>query len=145
MHLGNLSPTPTKKSRRVGRGNGSGVGTTCGRGNKGQKSRSGGGVPHWFEGGQMPLYRRLPQRGFNNARFKKQYQIVNLQALNKFSEGTEIDSTLLVENNLIEKANKPLKILAFGEIEKALKIKANKFSKAAIDKIKAKGGEAIIV
>ncbi len=142
MHLGNLKPTPRIQSKRIGRGNGSGNGKTCGRGHKGQQCRSGGGVAPWFEGGQMPLYRRLPIRGFNNARFKKSYQIVNLASLTKFESG-EISAKELYAAGLIGKEDLPVKILGDGELKVALKITADKFTKKAVEKITAQGGEAI--
>ncbi len=142
MHLGNLKPTPRTQRKRIGRGNGSGNGKTCGRGHKGQQCRSGGGVAPWFEGGQMPLYRRLPIRGFNNARFKKSYQVINLASLTKFESG-EISAKELYAAGLIGKEDLPIKILGDGELKVALKITADKFTKKAVEKIIAQGGEAI--
>ncbi len=142
MDLATLKPTTRKKLKRVGRGNGSGKGKTCGRGHKGQQARSGGGVPAYFEGGQMPLYRRLPIRGFNNARFKKSYQLVSIADLARFEAG-EVSATEFFAAGLISSENKPVKILGDGEIKVALKVKADKFSKSAIEKIKTQGGEII--
>ena len=147
MKLHTLSPAPgsRKTSKRKGRGPGSGLGKTAGRGNDGQKSRSGGGVRLGFEGGQMPLARRLPKRGFTNVSFKKTYSIVNLADLNEFDEGTTITSELLLERKIIRKMRDGVKILANGEIEKALTIKVQKISKAAEEKIVAGGGKVEVI
>lgn len=127
-----------KRRKLLGRGPGSGRGKTSGRGEKGQLSRSGGGKKPGFEGGQMPLYRRLPKRGFTNI-FQKNFSIVNVDQLNIFEDNTKIDSALLKEAGLT-KARLPVKILGRGELKRKLKVKAKKFSKTAEEKIKAKGG-----
>jgi large subunit ribosomal protein L15 len=139
-----LKPAPgsKQKSKRVGRGDGSGHGTYSGRGCKGQKSRSGGNVHPRFEGGQLPIIKRLPrQRGFTNI-FRTEYSTVNLTRLNEFDDKTEITAAQLVTAGIIKSTKLPLKILGHGEITKKLTIKANKFSQAAIKKIEAAGGKA---
>ncbi len=136
----------THKSKRLGQGIGSGTGKTSGKGHKGDKSRTGGGVRPGFEGGQMPLTRRTPKRGFNNARFAKVFQPVNLGILaKKFDAGAEIDAEALFNARVIRKKNIPVKILADGEFNKALKIKAAAFSAEAIKKIEAAGGTHEVV
>ena len=131
----------THKAKRLGQGIGSGTGKTSGKGHKGDKSRTGGGVRPGFEGGQMPLTRRTPKRGFNNYRFAKVFQPVNLDVLEKkFEAGAEIDTEALFNARIIRKKNVPVKILAKGEISKAFKIKAGAFSAEAIKKIEAAGG-----
>jgi large subunit ribosomal protein L15 len=147
MKLHTLSPAPgTKKApKRKGRGTGSGLGKTAGRGQDGQKSRSGGGVRPGFEGGQMPLARRLPKRGFSNARFKKTFAIVNVGELNAFDANTVITPELLMEYGFIRKLNDGLKILGNGEVEKAFTIKAHKISKSAEEKILAAGGKVEVI
>jgi len=137
-----LSPAPgSKKDRkRVGRGNGSGHGTYSCRGSKGQKSRSGGKMRPGFEGGQLPLIKRLPRkRGFTNI-FKQQFSIVNIQDLSLFEPETEIDITKLIEAGLIKSKSRPVKILARGDLDRPLTVSANQFSKAARSKIEAAGG-----
>jgi len=139
-----LKPAPgsKQKSKRVVRGDGSGHGTYSGRGCKGQKSRSGGNVHPRFEGGQLPIIKRLPrQRGFTNI-FRTEYSTVNLTRLNEFTAKTEITAEVLVAAGIIKSTKLPLKILGHGEISKKLTIKANKFSQAAIKKIEAAGGKA---
>jgi len=132
------------KKKRVGRGIGSGWGKTCGKGQKGQKSRSGSGIHPWSEGGQMPLQRRLPKRGFTSI-FKKEYEIVNLDHLEKrFEGGTEITIKLLKERNLVKKIKDGVKILGRGELTKNFHVHAHAFSKSAEEKIKAAGGEITI-
>ena len=132
----------THKNKRLGQGPGSGKGKTAGKGHKGDKSRTGGGVRPGFEGGQMPLTRRTPKRGFNNARFAKVFQPVNLDVLDKkFSAGAEVDSEAMFSARVIRKKNIPVKILARGELSKSLKIKAAAFSAEAIKKIEAAGGQ----
>lgn len=133
-----------KKRKRLGRGAGSGHGGTCCRGSNGSKSRSGNETGILFEGGQMPLYRRIPKRGFNNI-FKKQYNVINLESLDIFSENEEIDINKLKEKGIIKKFKDGLKILGGGELKKALKIKADRFSESAIKKIKEAGGEPNLV
>ncbi len=136
----------THKAKRLGQGIGSGTGKTSGKGHKGDKSRTGGGVRPGFEGGQMPLTRRTPKRGFNNARFAKVFQIVNLDALDKkFEAGAEVDQQAMFEARVIRKKNIPVKVLSDGELKKALKIKAGAFSKEAAKKIEAAGGTHEVV
>lgn len=131
----------THKAKRLGQGIGSGTGKTSGKGHKGDKSRTGGGVKPGFEGGQMPLTRRTPKRGFNNYRFAKVFQPVNLNVLEKkFEAGAEIDTEALFNARIIRKKNIPVKILATGDLSKAFKIKAGAFSAEAIKKIEAAGG-----
>ncbi len=130
-----------KKKKRVGRGPGSGLGKTSGRGMKGYGSRSGSGGKLGFEGGQMPLYRRLPKRGFTNAPFKVVYSTVNVSGLNSFEEGSVVDLDGIKKKGLVRKNARMLKVLGGGEIDKKLKVKAHKFSAAARKKIEAAGGE----
>ncbi len=141
--LNDLHPSKgsTHKAKRLGQGIGSGTGKTAGKGHKGDKARTGGGVKPGFEGGQMPLTRRTPKRGFNNYRFAKVFQPVNLDVLEKkFNAGAEIDAEVLFNARVIRKKNIPVKILARGELSKALKIKAAAFSAEAAKKIEAVGG-----
>ncbi|MBC3888736.1 50S ribosomal protein L15 [Acetobacterium paludosum] len=147
MKLHTLSPAPGSKkaNKRKGRGTGSGLGKTAGRGSDGQKSRSGGGVRVGFEGGQMPLARRLPKRGFSNARFKKIFAIVNVGDLNAFDENTVITPELLMEYGFVRKLRDGVKILGNGEVEKAFTIKAHKISKSAEEKILAGGGKVEVI
>ena len=146
MRLYQLSPAEgsTKTSKRKGRGPGSGLGKTAGRGQKGQKSRSGGGVRPGFEGGQMPLTRRLPKRGFTNI-FAKVYNEVNLVQLDVFEQDTVVTPELLKEKGIISKEKDGVKILGNGELSKKLVIKAHKFSKAAQEKIESAGGKAEVI
>ena len=146
MKLHELSPAvgSTKEAYRKGRGPGSGNGKTAGRGHKGQNARSGGGVRPGFEGGQLPLYRRLPKRGFKN-KFAKEYTIVNIETLDQFDNGTVIDSELLLKEGVISKLNDGLKILGNGELTKNLTVKANIFSATAKEKIEAAGGKAEVI
>ena len=141
-----------RKKKMLGRGQGSGRGTTSGKGNKGQQARSGGKVYAGFEGGQMPLYRRLAQRGFSNYPFKKTFQIVNLSEINKsFNDGETVDEAALYDKKLIKgsrkngvfKAANPVKILANGDLEKKLKVDISAISSSAIEKIKKAGGELV--
>ncbi|MDY0093337.1 MAG: 50S ribosomal protein L15 [Candidatus Vecturithrix sp.] len=133
------------KRKRVGRGPGSGLGKTSGKGHKGQKARSGSGIHLWFEGGQMPLQRRLPKRGFTNI-FKTDYEIINLKTLEqRFESGTEITLDLLRETRLARKATSLVKILGEGDLTKSFHIHAHAFSKSAMEKIKAVGGECTVV
>jgi large subunit ribosomal protein L15 len=130
---------------RKGRGTATGRGKTAGRGMNGQNSRSGGGVRLGFEGGQMPLYRRIPKRGFTNI-FRKEYAILNVDDLNRFEEGAEVTPQLLVEQGLVKKsAAGSIKILGDGKLERNLSVKAHKFSKIAIEKIEAAGGKAEVI
>jgi large subunit ribosomal protein L15 len=131
-----------RKPRRVGRGQGSGLGTTAGRGNKGQQSRSGGKTYPGFEGGQMPLYRRLPSRGFSNERFRKEWQVVNLSDVEaKFSAGEVVDGSSLMARRLVKKAEGLVKILGEGELSKALTFQVDKVSASARAKIEKAGGK----
>lgn len=131
-------PEYIKKRKRVGHGRSSGSGKTCGRGQDGQKSRSGSSKRPWFEGGQMPLQRRVPKRGFNNI-FKKEYQLVNVVQLEKLND-SEITPDVLEKNGLIKKSTKLVKILGNGDLTKSVKVSADAFSQSAIDKIKNAGG-----
>ena len=146
MNLSELKPTPGSrpKSTRVGRGIGSGLGKTSGRGHKGQKARSGGGVRPGFEGGQMPLHRRIPKRGFTNI-FKKEIVEVNLQDLNCFEEGTVITPELLWQAGVIRSIKDGVKILANGEVEKAYTVQVHGVSKTAAEKIIAAGGKVEVI
>ena len=128
-----------RSTKRLGRGNGSGLGKTSGKGHKGQNARSGGGVRLGFEGGQTPLARRLPKRGFTNFT-RKEYAIVNVEQLNKFENGAVVTPELLVEMGMVKKVLNGIKVLGEGELEKALTVKANKFSKSAEEAIKNAGG-----
>ena len=136
----------TKAKKRVGRGPGSGLGKTSGRGQKGQKARSGGSINPVFEGGQLPLFRRLPKRGFSNKRFKKEYAIVNIESLNVFEDKTVVTPALLKEKGLITKEyNSGVKVLGDGELKKKLTIQANKFTKSALAKIEESGSKAEVI
>ena len=144
MKLGELKPSVEKKNRkRLGRGIGSGNGKTAGRGHKGQKARSGGGVRRGFEGGQTPLYRRLPKRGFTN-RNSKNYTEVTLTMLNK-SKATDVTAESLVEEGIIGKINDGIVVLATGNLEKKVNVKATKFTATAKEKIEALGGKAEVI
>lgn len=134
----------TKKRKRKGRGPGSGNGKTCGKGQKGQKSRSGGGTPPGFEGGQMPLHRRLPKGGFTNI-FRVEYSIVNLSQLNQFEDGTVIDAETLSAKGIIGGTKKPLKVLGHGDISSKLTLKVNKISASAKAKVEAAGGTIEVI
>lgn len=146
MKLHELAPAAgsTSTAKRKGRGPGSGNGKTAGKGHKGQNSRSGGGVRPGFEGGQNPLYRRLPKRGFNNP-FRKEYAIVNIQDLNNFAAGTEITPEVLLEKGIVKNALAGIKILGNGELNVGLSVKANKFSQSAVEKIQAAGGKTEVI
>ncbi len=146
MNLSELKPAEgsTGKKFRKGRGHGSGNGKTAGRGQDGQKSRSGGGVRPGFEGGQMPLYRRLPKRGFTN-RNSKDIVGINVDALNRFEAGTVVDVETMVANGLVSNPKDGVKILGNGDITIKLTVKANAFSKSAIEKIEAAGGKAEVI
>ena len=139
----NIGATHAKK--RVGRGSGSGLGKTSGRGQKGQKARSGGGVNPVFEGGQLPLYRRIPKRGFTNAKFKTVYAVINLADLNVFEDGTVVTPALLKETGLVKNQLDGIKVLGNGNLEKKLTIQANKFSASALEKIKEAGSKAEVI
>ena len=147
MKLHELQPAAgSKKTRtRVGRGLGSGLGKTSGRGQKGQNSRSGGGVRSGFEGGQMPLYRRLPKRGFNNV-FAKQYAEVNVEQLNRFEDGATVDPVALIEAGILKNVRDGIRILGNGSLEtKNLTVIANGFTKSAEEKISAAGGKVEVI
>ena len=134
----------TFTAKRKGRGRATGNGCTAGRGMNGQNSRSGGGVRLGFEGGQMPLYRRLPKRGFNN-KWAKEYAEVNVKDLNRFEDGSVVDLKALLESGLVKKALDGVKVLGNGELEKNLTVKAEKFSKSAVEKIEKAGGKAEVI
>lgn len=146
MKLYELTPSEgsTKVSKRKGRGHGTGNGKTAGRGHKGQKARSGGGVRVGFEGGQMPLYRRLPKRGFTNI-FAKEYTEVNIAQLNKLEAGTVVTAESLKEAGIISKICDGIKVLGTGELDKSLTVQAKKFTKSAVAKIEAAGGKAEVI
>ena len=139
----NEGATQTKK--RVGRGPGSGLGKTAGRGENGQNSRSGGGVRVGFEGGQTPLFRRLPKRGFSNARFKKVYAVINLSDLNKFEDGAQVTPEILKNMGLVKKELDGIKVLGNGKLDKKLTVKAHKFSETAKKAIEKTGGKAEVI
>lgn len=146
MKLHELSPAPgsVRDVKRIGRGHGSGNGKTAGKGHKGQKARAGRGMRPGFEGGQMPLQRRIPKRGFNNI-FAKPYVTVNVAALNKFEEGATVDAAALQEVGVIKNAPNGIKILGNGKIEKKLTVQAAAFSESAKAKIEAAGGKAEVI
>ena len=146
MKIHELTPAldSNKAVKRIGRGHGSGNGKTAGKGHKGQNARSGGGVRIGFEGGQMPLARRIPKRGFNNI-FASKYATVNVSDLNKFKDGTEVDTELLIASGLIKKAYDGVKILGNGELTSQLTVKAAKFSASAKEKIEKAGGKAEVM
>jgi large subunit ribosomal protein L15 len=145
MKLEDIAPAPgaKKTKKRVGRGSGSGLGKTAGKGAKGQKARSGGGTPPWFEGGQMPLQRRLPKRGFTNI-FKKHYSLVNLRDLEQFAAGSEVGPEQLMQA-VVKKLRSGIKLLAQGEITKALTVRVHVASAAAKSKIEAVGGRVELI
>ena len=145
MALENLRPPKgsRRNARRIGRGPGSGRGKTSGRGHKGQKSRSGSGVRAWFEGGQMPLQRRLPKRGFTNI-FKKRYVLVNVETLAKLPANTRVNEKLLRELGLLNRRLDGVKILGRGELSVALTVEAEKFSESARSKIESAGGQVVV-
>ena len=146
MKLNELSPAPGTKTeaKRKGRGAGTGNGKTAGRGHKGQNARSGGGVRPGFEGGQMPIYRRLPKRGFNNI-FAKKYTEINVADLNKFEDGTVVDATLLKETGVISKILDGVVVLGRGELTKKITVKAARVTKGATQKIEAVGGKVEVI
>ncbi|WP_332696622.1 50S ribosomal protein L15 [Halalkalibacter lacteus] len=146
MKLHELKPAEgsRKVRNRVGRGIGSGNGKTSGRGHKGQNSRSGGGVRPGFEGGQNPLYRRLPKRGFTNPT-RKEFTVVNLETLNRFDAGTEVTPELLIESGTVKNVKFGIKILGNGKLEKNLTVKAHKFSATAVEAIEAAGGKTEVI
>ena len=146
MKLYELSPAPNsnKKAYRKGRGAGSGNGKTSGKGHKGQNARSGGGVRPGFEGGQMPLYRQIPKRGFTNIN-RKEYAIVNLSTLDRFEDGTEVTPQLLMESGIVKNLKSGVKVLGNGKLTKKLTVKANKFSASAVSAIEAAGGKTEVM
>ena len=146
MKLHELKPAEGSRQERnrVGRGSSSGNGKTSGRGQKGQKSRSGGGVRLGFEGGQTPLFRRLPKRGFTNVN-RKDYAVINLDVLNRFEDGAEVTPVALVEAGIVKNEKAGIKVLANGELNKKLTVKAAKFSKAAQEAIEAAGGSIEVI
>ena len=147
MKLHELSPAEgsVKEGFRKGRGAGSGNGKTAGKGHKGQNARSGGGVRPGFEGGQLPLYRKLPKRGFNNSRFGKAYAVVNVKSLNKFNDGDVVDCAALLSAGIINNVFDGVKVLGEGELTKKLTVKAAVFSASAKEKIEAVGGKTEVV
>ena len=146
MKIHELTPAldSNKPVKRIGRGHGSGNGKTAGKGHKGQNARSGGGVRIGFEGGQMPLARRIPKRGFNNI-FATKYAIVNVSDLNKFKDDTVVDTELLVASGLVKKVYDGVKILGNGELTAKLTVKAAKFSQSAVEKIEKAGGKTEVM
>lgn len=146
MKLNQLTATPgsTKERKRIGRGYGAGTGKTAGKGHKGQKARAGHGQRPGFEGGQMPMQRRIPKRGFNNI-FAKEIVAINVGSLNKFEDGAEVDTAALVKAGILNKGCDGVKILSNGELKKKLTVKANAFSEAAKAKIEAAGGKAEVI
>ncbi len=146
MRLDELKPAAgsTFTVKRVGRGIGSGTGKTSGKGHKGQNARSGGGVRPGFEGGQMPIYRRLPKRGFKNI-FAKQYVTINIEALEAFEDGTEVTEALLLEKGIVKKTLDGVKILGRGELTKKLTVKVTKYTESAKEKIEKAGGKAEVM
>ena len=146
MKLHELHPAfgSTKEAKRIGRGHGSGNGKTAGKGHKGQKARAGHGMRPGFEGGQMPLQRRLPKRGFNNI-FAEEWIAINLSALEVFEDGSVVDAQALAQKGIIKKANLPVKVLANGKLEKKLNVKLNAYSASAAQKIEALGGKAEVI
>lgn len=137
--------TPYKARTRVGRGIGSGKGKTCGRGHKGWGARSGSTRRPGYEGGQMPIYRRVPNRGFTNARFRTDYTIINVDALNAFEDGATVDLDRVLEKGLASLNTRLLKVLGNGELSKKLTVRGNKFSKSAVEKIQNAGGEVVVL
>ena len=145
LHELRKNPGATKTRKRVGRGMGSGLGKTSGKGEKGQKARSGVSIPATFEGGQLPLYRRLPKRGFSNAPFKIRYATINVDDLNRFADGTVVTPELLKDCGLLKKQYDGVKVLGNGTLERKLTIKANKFSREAIAKIEKSGSTQEVI
>ena len=146
MKLHELSPAfgSTKEAKRIGRGHGSGNGKTAGKGHKGQKARAGRGMRPGFEGGQMPLQRRVPKRGFNNI-FAEEVYAINVSALNLFEDGAVVDAAALADKGIVKKASYPVKVLGKGEITKKLTVKLNAFSASAAEKIAAAGGKTEVI
>lgn len=147
MKLHTLQPAEgaVKSRKRLGRGSSSGTGKTSGKGHKGQNARSGGGVPTWFEGGQLPLYRRLPKRGFSNFNFKTRYAVINLADLNNFDNGTTVSPELLFETGMVKKQLDGIKVLGHGTLDKKLTVRAHKFSETAKSAIEAAGGKVEVI
>ena len=147
MKLHNIHPNEgaTQTRKRLGRGVGSGLGKTSGKGHKGQNARSGGGVRPGFEGGQLPLFRRLPKRGFSNAQFKTEYAVINLSDLNRFEEGAVVTPELLKEMGLVKNQLDGIKVLGNGTLEHKITVKAHKFSKRALEEIEKLGGKAEVI
>lgn len=146
MKLNNLCASPESKRRKiVGRGPGSGMGKTSTRGEKGQKARSGASIKPWFEGGQTPLYARIPKRGFNNARFRREFAVINLSDLNRFKDGDVITPELLKELGIVKKQLSGIKVLANGKLERKLTVKAHRFSSKAVTKIESIGGSTEVI
>lgn len=146
MKMHELAPAfgSTKESKRIGRGHGSGQGKTAGKGHKGQKARAGRGIRAGFEGGQMPLQRRVPKRGFNNI-FAEEWTAINVAALEVFEDGTVVDAAALAQKGIIKKANLPIKVLGNGKLTKKLEVKLNAYSASAAEKITANGGKAEVI
>ena len=144
LHELRAVPGATRAPKRKGRGTATGQGTTAGRGMNGQKSRSGGGVRPGFEGGQMPLYRRIPKRGFTNI-WGTEYTVLNVEDLNKFEAGTVVTPEMIQEAGLAKQVKDGIKVLGNGTLDKALTVQAHKFSKSAIEKIEAAGGKAEVI
>lgn len=147
MKLHTMKPQDGARTarKRVGNGTGSGLGKTCGKGHKGQNARSGGGVRPGFEGGQLPLYRRLPKRGFTNANFKTEYAVINLSDLNQFEDGAVVTPELLKEMGILKNQLDGVKVLGNGLLEKKINVKAHKFSKVAKEQIEKLGGKAEVI
>ena len=147
MKLHNIHPNEgaTQTRKRLGRGVGSGLGKTSGKGHKGQNARSGGGVRPGFEGGQLPLFRRLPKRGFSNANFKTEYAVINLSDLNRFEDGAVVTPELLKEMGLVKNQLDGIKVLGNGTLEHKITVKAHKFSKRALEEIEKLGGKAEVI
>ncbi len=146
MKMHELSPAlgSVKDSKRIGRGHGSGNGKTAGKGHKGQKARAGHGMRPGFEGGQMPLQRRIPKRGFNNI-FAEKWAAINVSALEVFEDGATVDAAALAEKGIVKKANLPIKVLGNGKLTKKLTVKLNAFSASAAEKISTAGGKAEVI
>ena len=146
MKMHELAPAmgSTKESKRIGRGHGSGQGKTAGKGHKGQHARAGRGIRIGFEGGQMPLQRRVPKRGFNNI-FAEEWIAINVAALNVFEDGNVVDAAALAQKGIIKKANLPIKVLGNGNVTKKLEVKLNAYSASAAEKITAAGGKAEVI
>ena len=146
MKMHELAPAfgSTKEAKRIGRGHGSGNGKTAGKGHKGQKARAGHGMRPGFEGGQMPLQRRVPKRGFNNI-FAEEWATINLSALEVFEDGAIVDAAALGDKGIVKKANLPIKVLGNGKLTKKLTVKLNAFSASAAEKINSVGGKAEVI